>query len=147
MDSPKVIDLGVVVSISDDGVATLLDLDGFTTTVERCTIPLSVGMKITMTPVEEEESAGRPERLALLAGFLVPPSVRLKCFEPFFEEMKEDRLEKIARTGSRGVKRWIEFCFYFRWAVTVLQSLVCYLGDLLAKLAPFIRALFFKGGS
>ncbi len=92
------------------------------------------------------EIAHNPERIAHLVGFLVPRLVRAKCYEPFLEDLKADRAERIARTGSPRVRRWIEFCFYFRLAVTVLQSLVCYLGDLVAKIAPFIRALFFKGG-
>lgn len=88
-----------------------------------------------------------PESFGALLGMLVPRSIRARCFEPFLEDLKADRAEKTARTASRRVKRWIEFCFYFRLAVTVVQSLVCYLGDLVAKIAPFIRALFFKGGS
>lgn len=88
-----------------------------------------------------------PTMLGKLLSFLVPRRVREECFEPFFEDLKADCLENLARTGSRGVKRWIEFCFYFRLCITVVQSLVCYLGELLSKLAPLIRAVFFKGGS
>lgn len=87
------------------------------------------------------------ERLGQLLSFLVPRKTRIECFEPFFEDLKADRLEKLARSGSRGVKRWIELCFYFRLCVTVVQSLGCYLGETLSKIAPFIRALFFKSGS
>jgi len=85
-----------------------------------------------------------PENIGRLLSYLVPRMVRAKCFEPFLEDLKADRAEKVARTASRRVKRWIECCFYFRLVVTVIQSLVCYLGDLLAKIAPFIRALFFR---
>ena len=88
-----------------------------------------------------------PEFVGELLGFLVPRKTRQDSFEPFFEDLKADRLEKMARSQSRGVKRWIEFCFYFRLCVTVVESLVCYLGDLVSKLAPFIRSLFVKGGS
>jgi hypothetical protein len=88
-----------------------------------------------------------PEDIGRLLGFLVPRIIRNKCFEPYFEDLKADRLEKLARKGSRGVKRWIDFCFYLRLCVTVVQSLFCYLGETLSKLAPFIRALFFKSGS
>ena len=147
MDSPKIIDLGVVVSVSDDGVATLLDDDGYEATMTQWPVLLTVGMRVTMVPCDDEFSNGlrMPERLGLMAGFLVPTGVRERCFQPFFEDLRADRAEKIARTSTRRVKRWIECCFYFRLVVTVIQSLVCYLGDLLAKVAPFIRALFFKG--
>jgi hypothetical protein len=88
------------------------------------------------------QSIPSPELLGKLLGFLVPVTVRVRCFDPFFEDLKADRLEKLARSGSRGVKCWIEFTFYWRLCVTVVNSLVCYLGDTLLKVA-----LFFKGGS
>ena len=87
-----------------------------------------------------------PEFVGELVSILVPAKTRKECFEPYFEDLKGDRLKKIARSRSRFVKRWIEFCFYFRLSVTVVQSLVCYLGESLAKIAPVLRALFFRGG-
>jgi hypothetical protein len=95
----------------------------------------------------KEEGFGiTPDGLGKLLGYLVPRKIRKACFEPFLEDLKVDRLEKIAATRSRVENGWIEFCFYLRLAVTVLQSLVCYLGDLLAKIAPYLRALIFKSG-
>lgn len=117
------------------GMATHLVREGFSELFANGRTSGNEGFKIT------------PDGLGRLFSFLVPRKTRAECFEPFFEDLKADRLEKIARKPSRRVKRWIEFCFYFRLCVTVVQSLGCYLTDALSKVAPFIRALFFRGGS
>lgn len=82
------------------------------------------------------------EKLGHLISFLVPRKTRRECFDPFFEDLKADRLEDLPHSGSRSVKCWIEITFYWRLCIAVLNSLVCYLGDTLLKVA-----LFFKGGS
>ncbi len=87
------------------------------------------------------------EGIASGLGFLLPRKIRRDVFEPFFEELKEDRLEELAVSGSKAVKHWIGCCFYFRLLVTFLQSLLCWAGDVVGKAAPFLKGLFFKGGS
>jgi hypothetical protein len=45
----------------------------------------------------ENFTKSAPERLGKLLSMLVPRTIRERCFQPYFEDLKADRLEKISR--------------------------------------------------
>ncbi|MGC4017500.1 MAG: hypothetical protein QM755_23745 [Luteolibacter sp.] len=81
----------------------------------------------------------RPERLFTYLQFLLPKRVRERYFEPYLEELKEDRILALQAQPSAFGRRFIEACYYFRLALALLRSFACIIGDLLAKLAPFLK--------
>ena len=101
-----------------------------------------------ISQLEKRAQLGSPvERLGELVGFLLPRRIRKQAFEPFFEEMKADRLEAASSARSFAAKAWVEFCFHFRLLVTFVQSLLCWFGDILSKMSPVFKWLLGGGGS
>lgn len=82
---------------------------------------------------------GGPERTGLLLSFLIPRKIRQNAFEPYFEELKEDRLFAKGKVHSKAGKCWVEFCFYFRLIIAFLQSLICWVREILAKASPILK--------
>jgi hypothetical protein len=80
-----------------------------------------------------------PEKLGLLASFLLPRKIRQTSFEPYFEELKEDRLEARLKIHSCAGRMWVEFCFYLRLFVALLQSFGCWFKDIASKASPLLK--------
>jgi hypothetical protein len=80
-----------------------------------------------------------PEKISILLSFFLPRKIRQTSFEPYMEELKEDRLEARRKIHSQTGKVWVEFCFYFRLIVAFLQSLVCWARDFLSKASPILK--------
>jgi hypothetical protein len=58
-----------------------------------------------------------------LAAFLIPAKTRKECFEPFFEEAKEDYLKMRRKNKGRVARRWLALCFSLHASLIVAQSL------------------------
>ena len=80
-----------------------------------------------------------PENLGAHIGFLLPAKVRKECFDPFFEELREDRLRSLEVARSAFGRRFIEVCFHVRLWAALSSSVLCACSDHLRKLVPLFK--------
>lgn len=85
-----------------------------------------------------------PESIGELIQFFLPPKIRKECFEPYFEELKEDRIIAAALAKSPCYKFWVEVAFLFRLVITFLQSFVCWFWKIF-PLGEILRSIFKTG--
>jgi hypothetical protein len=85
-----------------------------------------------------------PEKLGHILAFFLPKKIRERCFTPFFEELKEDRVKANAAQTSLGPKVLIEIGFLWRLGWSFFCSLVCMLRELI-PLSEILR--FFQRSS
>ena len=82
-----------------------------------------------------------PESAGRIMGFLLPRAIRERCFEPYFEELKLDRIEKRQHVKGRLANGLVEGMFYLRLLGTYIASLWCAVGGFFAKLSPVLKWL------
>lgn len=82
-----------------------------------------------------------PERVGDFIGYLLPRGIRESAFNPYFEELKEDRLERKAKAKSASLEIIIEIFFYFRLTVSFLDSLRVWLLSPVSKMISALKML------
>jgi hypothetical protein len=111
----------------------------------RTTIP-----KNPDTPTTTQDGPKKkptPNVMRRLWSLLLPEYCQERYLEPILEEMKEDRIlaERDAVTAFQF--RLIAVRFSLKTAGTFAAAIGCALWDLLAKLIPWLKKLFFGTGS
>lgn len=76
-------------------------------------------------PPHAKSSKANFPRFWELFGYVLPPSIKRKAYEPYVEEMKEDYL--VARSNPKNrrkwPRRWLWFCFFIRTFAACVTSL------------------------
>lgn len=72
---------------------------------------------------------------AKLFGYLLPRQLRLRVFQPSFEDLKSDYLET-RRMRSRTVQRWLLACFCFKALLILIGALRALVTDSLMWMLP-----------
>jgi hypothetical protein len=83
----------------------------------------------SITVAEEGRAATGFPRIWALFAYLLPKAIRESAYEPSRQDLLEDYLLARRSYRTKWARRWLAFCFTFRTAVLVIQSLRAMLGE------------------